>query len=185
MKTSCIHFSNISWIPRVLDPITNPFLGPSSWLHPASGSAVFLNATTDPLGGLPSLGPQTGGFAHCCREAQGKLWRCIIPSAQPAGPVAQRLPVSQVPPRHSPVTTLPHASHCRCLLSCPGASLSPRRYKTPQDLSGQTGLIGPRRLQGMSLACACSQGGGCLCGFLMAAKRSQETTSEVQEANTQ
>ena len=34
--TSSIHFSNISWTPRVLDPITNPFLGPSSWLHPAS-----------------------------------------------------------------------------------------------------------------------------------------------------
>ena len=26
------------WTPRVLDPITNPFLGPSSWLHPASSS---------------------------------------------------------------------------------------------------------------------------------------------------
>ena len=34
--TSYTHFSNISWTPRVLDPITNPFLGPSSWLHPAS-----------------------------------------------------------------------------------------------------------------------------------------------------
>ena len=36
MRTFYIHFSNISWTPRVLDPITNPFLGPSSWLHPAS-----------------------------------------------------------------------------------------------------------------------------------------------------
>ena len=36
IRTSYIHFSNISWTPRVLDPITNPFLGPSSWLHPAS-----------------------------------------------------------------------------------------------------------------------------------------------------
>ena len=37
VRTSYIHFSNISWTPWVLDPITNPFLGPSSWLHPASG----------------------------------------------------------------------------------------------------------------------------------------------------
>ena len=36
VRTSYIHFSNISWTPRVLDPITNPFLGPSSWLHPDS-----------------------------------------------------------------------------------------------------------------------------------------------------
>ena len=36
VRTSYIHFSNISWTPRVLDPITNPFLGSSSWLHPAS-----------------------------------------------------------------------------------------------------------------------------------------------------
>ena len=36
VRTSYIHFSNISWTPRALDPITNPFLGPSSWLHPAS-----------------------------------------------------------------------------------------------------------------------------------------------------
>ena len=36
VRTSYIHCSNISWTPRVLDPITNPFLGPSSWLHPAS-----------------------------------------------------------------------------------------------------------------------------------------------------
>ena len=28
VRTSYIHFSNISWTPRVLDPITNPFLGP-------------------------------------------------------------------------------------------------------------------------------------------------------------
>ena len=33
VRTSYIHFSNISWTPQVLDPITNPFLGPSSWLH--------------------------------------------------------------------------------------------------------------------------------------------------------
>ena len=38
VRTSYIHFSNISWTPRVLDPITNPFLGPSSWLHPASNT---------------------------------------------------------------------------------------------------------------------------------------------------
>ena len=36
VRTSYTHFSNISWTPRALDPITNPFLGPSSWLHPAS-----------------------------------------------------------------------------------------------------------------------------------------------------
>ena len=36
VSISYIHFSNISWTRRVLDPITNPFLGPSSWLHPAS-----------------------------------------------------------------------------------------------------------------------------------------------------
>ena len=36
VRTSYIYFSNISWTPWVLDPITNPFLGPSSWLHPAS-----------------------------------------------------------------------------------------------------------------------------------------------------
>ena len=27
-----LYFFNISWTPRVLDPITNPYLGPSSWL---------------------------------------------------------------------------------------------------------------------------------------------------------
>ena len=36
VRTSYIHCSNISWTPWALDPITNPFLGPSSWLHPAS-----------------------------------------------------------------------------------------------------------------------------------------------------
>ena len=36
VRTSYIFFSNISWTPWVLDPITNPFLGPSSWLHPVS-----------------------------------------------------------------------------------------------------------------------------------------------------
>ena len=53
VRTSYIHFSNISWTPRVLDPITNPFLGPSSWLHPASrallkflvGSFAFCQST--------------------------------------------------------------------------------------------------------------------------------------------
>ena len=40
VRTSYIHFSNISWTPRALDPIINPFLGPSSWLHPASTSPV-------------------------------------------------------------------------------------------------------------------------------------------------
>ena len=34
-------FSNISWTLWVLDPITNPFLGPSSWLHPASPWPTF------------------------------------------------------------------------------------------------------------------------------------------------
>ena len=48
VRTSYTHFSNISWTPRVLDPITNPFLGPSSWLHPASKG---LNAACNaPLG---------------------------------------------------------------------------------------------------------------------------------------
>ena len=36
VRTSYLYFSTISWTPWVLDPITNPFLGPSSWLHPAS-----------------------------------------------------------------------------------------------------------------------------------------------------
>ena len=36
VRTSYIYFSNISWTPWALDPITNPFLGTSSWLHPAS-----------------------------------------------------------------------------------------------------------------------------------------------------
>ena len=36
VRTSYIYFSNISWTPWVLDPITNPYLGPSSWLHPVS-----------------------------------------------------------------------------------------------------------------------------------------------------
>ena len=40
-RTSYVHFSNISWTPRVLDPITNPFLEPSSWLHPASILAIW------------------------------------------------------------------------------------------------------------------------------------------------
>ena len=35
-------FFNISWTPWALDPITNPFLGPSSWLHPASRRQVRL-----------------------------------------------------------------------------------------------------------------------------------------------
>ena len=30
------YFSNISWTPWILDPITNPYLGPSSWLYPVS-----------------------------------------------------------------------------------------------------------------------------------------------------
>ena len=29
-------FFNISWTPWVLDPITNPYLGPPSWLHPVT-----------------------------------------------------------------------------------------------------------------------------------------------------
>ena len=33
VRTSYIFFSNISWTPWVLDPITNPYLGPHSWLH--------------------------------------------------------------------------------------------------------------------------------------------------------
>ena len=33
VRTSYIFFSNISWIPQALDPIKNPYLGPSSWLH--------------------------------------------------------------------------------------------------------------------------------------------------------
>ena len=36
VRTSYIYFSNISWTPWGLDPITNSFLGPSCWLHPAS-----------------------------------------------------------------------------------------------------------------------------------------------------
>ena len=36
VRTSYMYFSNISWTPWVLDPITNPYLGPS-WLHPVSG----------------------------------------------------------------------------------------------------------------------------------------------------
>ena len=36
VRTSYTYFSSISWKPWVLDPITNPYLGPSSWLHPVS-----------------------------------------------------------------------------------------------------------------------------------------------------
>ena len=36
VRTSYIYFSKISWTPWVLEPITNSFLGPSSWLHPVS-----------------------------------------------------------------------------------------------------------------------------------------------------
>ena len=47
VRTSYIYFSNISWTPWVLDPVTNPFLGPSSWLHPASqGVGEILKAIT-------------------------------------------------------------------------------------------------------------------------------------------
>ena len=47
VRTSYIHFSNISWTPGVLDPITNPFLGTSSWLHPASiGYLLFHSRIT-------------------------------------------------------------------------------------------------------------------------------------------
>ena len=42
LRTSYIYFSNISWTPWVLDPITNPFLGPSSWLHPTSIINMFF-----------------------------------------------------------------------------------------------------------------------------------------------
>ena len=31
-----IFFSNISWTPGVLDPITNPYLGRPSWLYPVT-----------------------------------------------------------------------------------------------------------------------------------------------------
>ena len=56
MRTSYIHFSNISWTPRVLDPITNPFLGPSSWLHPASVLICFCYAMYFKLCILHSVG---------------------------------------------------------------------------------------------------------------------------------
>ena len=46
VRTSYIHFSNISWTPRVLDPITNPFWGPSSWLHLASVRVLIENKGT-------------------------------------------------------------------------------------------------------------------------------------------
>ena len=36
VRTSYIYFPNISWTPWVLDAITDPYLGPSSWLHPVS-----------------------------------------------------------------------------------------------------------------------------------------------------
>ena len=36
VRASYIYFSNISWTPWVLNPITNPYLGPPSWLHPVS-----------------------------------------------------------------------------------------------------------------------------------------------------
>ena len=46
VRTSYIYFSNISQTPWVLDPITNPFLGPSSWLHPASRAPPRWMMTT-------------------------------------------------------------------------------------------------------------------------------------------
>ena len=36
VRASYIYFSNISWTPWVLDPITNPYWGPPSWLHPVT-----------------------------------------------------------------------------------------------------------------------------------------------------
>ena len=40
VRTSHIYFSNISWTPWVLDPITNPYLGLPSWLHPVTKWAL-------------------------------------------------------------------------------------------------------------------------------------------------
>ena len=43
-------FSNISWTPWVLDPIKNPYLGPSSWLHPVTlGSHMFRETLYVPM----------------------------------------------------------------------------------------------------------------------------------------
>ena len=41
VRASCIYSSNISWTLWVLDPIANPYLGPSSWLHPVSIRALI------------------------------------------------------------------------------------------------------------------------------------------------
>ena len=48
-----IYISNISWKPGVLDPITNPYLGTPSWLHPVTypllgiGFRTFYVADTE------------------------------------------------------------------------------------------------------------------------------------------
>ena len=64
VRTSYIHFSNISWTPWVLDPITNPFLGPSSWLHPASSPGERQTAGCGVLP-LDQQGPAHPG-RNCC-----------------------------------------------------------------------------------------------------------------------
>ena len=55
-------FSNISWTPWVLDPITNPYLGPSSWLY-------LVNHTyTSILAGSPEIFLHfIMTLVHCCK----------------------------------------------------------------------------------------------------------------------
>ena len=93
VRTSYIHFSNVSWTPRVLDPITNSFLGPSSWLHPASelhafpairrtgcfsGDHTSQQVSQPPKGRVPSEEPgswgQVGSRAWFHTRCSGFRW---------------------------------------------------------------------------------------------------------------
>ena len=81
VKTSYIHFSNISWTPRVLDPITNPFLGPSSWLHPASlcfslnpGASSTTSFLTPPTVSYTCQHPRILPALLGCHSKSGHVW---------------------------------------------------------------------------------------------------------------
>ena len=85
VRTSYTHFSNISWTPQVLDPITNPFLGPSSWLYPASvmlgngySSKLLLGVCTTYNFLLLSLTNKTVSNLKCCHVCYQANRSCFL-----------------------------------------------------------------------------------------------------------
>lgn len=152
-------------------------------------SAMLLNATNDPLGRPPSFESHRGDFDHCCREAH-RTPLLQEPSVvtffllSQLGPLHSCSMSPRFPQLHSPIITLPCASHGWPLLSYPGSFLSPLRHKTQRDCWGHTDLIGLRGLGNIPGFCPLT-GWQMFLLFLMAAKRSQETMPEVQKVNTQ